>query len=239
MLLFSLNVLLFDENEKKPFRGLVKTARRVHPPIIAFSNSHILISPNLHIPKSRHYQIFLLSHQFIHQINVLLQAILQNTFPMGDYIYILIGIVWVAYTLYSARQKALQKQQDTGLPPSGPSQSSPLPIPGNQGGGKSLLEDIFRELTGETKPVPRPSQPFPTTPTVQPAQVRQTAQAAKSSTRYADISGFAAAFPQNEQKGERISGANDGQTMKNDSIAKRFDLREAVIFSELLNRKYF
>ena len=74
---------------------------------------------------------------------------------MENLIYIIIGIAWVAYSLYSARQKAIQKQQSAGLPPQGPSQSSPLPIPGNQGGGKTLLEDIFRELTGEPKPIPQ------------------------------------------------------------------------------------
>ena len=73
---------------------------------------------------------------------------------MENLIYILIGIAWVAYSLYSARQKAIQKQ--AGMPPRGPSQSSPLPIPGNQGEGKSLFDDILRELTGESKPVPQP-----------------------------------------------------------------------------------
>ncbi len=158
---------------------------------------------------------------------------------MGDYIYILIGIIWVVYSLYSASQKAAQKKQENGLPPQGPSQSSPLPIPGNQGGGKALLEDIFRELTGETKPIPQPTRPLPTQPAVQPIKVRATPESSKSSTRYTNISDFATDFRQNEQSGVANSVSNDRQIMKNESIAKKFDLREAVIFSELLNRKYF
>lgn len=44
--------------------------------------------------------------------------------------------------------------------PQGASESSPLPIPGNQGEGKSLLDEILREFTGESKPVPQQvSQP--------------------------------------------------------------------------------
>jgi len=48
---------------------------------------------------------------------------------MENLIYILIGIAWVAYALYSARQKAIKKQS-AGMPPRGPSQSSPLSISG-------------------------------------------------------------------------------------------------------------
>ncbi|MFA5970808.1 MAG: hypothetical protein WC780_00555 [Lentimicrobiaceae bacterium] len=35
---------------------------------------------------------------------------------MDNVIYILIGIAWIAYSLYSARQKAIQKQQSQGMP---------------------------------------------------------------------------------------------------------------------------
>jgi len=63
------------------------------------------------------------------------------------------GIAWVAYSLYSARQKTIQKQQSSGLLPVGLSQPSPLPVPGNQVGGRSLLDEILREITGETKAV--------------------------------------------------------------------------------------
>ena len=158
---------------------------------------------------------------------------------MGDYIYILIGIIWVVYSLYSASQKEAQKKQDNGLPPKGPSQSSPLPIPGNQGTGKSLLEDIFRELTGESKPITQPTRAYTVPSTTQAAQAQQIPEPIKSSTRYANISSFATGYNQNEQNGDSISAQNDGQNLKNESIVKKFDLREAVIFSELLNRKYF
>jgi hypothetical protein len=158
---------------------------------------------------------------------------------MGDYIYILIGIIWVIYSLYSASQKAAQKKQNSGLPPSGPSQSSPLPIPGNQGGGKSLLEDIFRELSGESKPIQQAEKPAPIQTVVQPVQVKHVAKPVKSSAQYDRISGYAANYTQKEVQSDRISGANEEQPYKNESYTKKFDLREAVIFSELLNRKYF
>jgi hypothetical protein len=159
---------------------------------------------------------------------------------MSDYIYILIGIIWVVYSLYSANQKAAQKKQGNGFPPTGPSQSSPLPIPGNPGGGKSLLEDIFRELTGEAKPIPQPStSTYPTQSPVQPVQARPATQSVANPARPGNISAYAADLTSKGINDNPVFGANDGQTNKNENISKKFDLREAVIFSELLNRKYF
>ena len=158
---------------------------------------------------------------------------------MENLIYILIGIAWVAYSLYSARQKAIQKQ--AGMPPRGPSQSSPLPIPGNQGEGKSLFDDILRELTGETKPVPQQVSE-PTLP-VKPKQAEKNVSALNQ--KYEGYSGYKfitnvnTDFPRNEEDDARNSKILEGQKTKDNSISTKFNLREAVIYSELLNRKYF
>jgi len=123
------------------------------------------------------------------------------------------------------------------MPPGGPSQSSPLPIPG--GGGKSLLEDIFREFAGEAAPVPQASQTQK--PYYQPAEEEslETFEPYKSSNVISNISVQPVAS-------SNIAPGNDArihpilaQMTKNEPFAKKFNLREAVIFSELLNRKYF
>lgn len=158
---------------------------------------------------------------------------------MENLIYILIGIAWVAYSLYSSRQKALQKQQSAGLPPRGPSQSSPLPIPGNQSGGKTLLEDIFRELTGESRPLPQVVQPVSPVETRQPIRKTETTGMDKGSSGYKFISTQTTDFPLNSSENDNYEQENLVKRIKNGSIPKNFDLREAVIFSELLNRKYF
>jgi hypothetical protein len=156
---------------------------------------------------------------------------------MEDYIYIIVGLVWVAYSLYSARQKAIKKQQSAGMPSRGPSQSSPLPIPGS--GGKSLLEDIFREFAGEPAPVPQPSQTQKPFYGNTEEESLETFRPYKSSKVKSSISGQTTTSP-------KIEPENDGrihpilkQMTKNEPFAKKFNLREAVIFSELLNRKYF
>jgi len=158
---------------------------------------------------------------------------------MDNLVYVLVGIAWVAYSLYSARQKAIKKQQSAGMPPTGPSQSSPLPIPGNQGGGKSLFEDIFRELTGEPMPVPPAPQPAMQVNPVKPKNVSVLDVPYEGFSGYKFGSGIPADYARNESKNDIITHADNEQLTKNEVFSKNFNLREAVIFSELLNRKYF
>lgn len=158
---------------------------------------------------------------------------------MENFIYILIGIAWVAYSLYSARQKAIQKQQSTGLPPQGPSQSSPLPIPGNQSEGKSLFDDILRELTGDSRPVPQVARPVIDSAPPSYKQSAEAPETRKDSTRYSSISDSQAVFPRNEAEDNRINEINAAKLSKAEDIPIKFDLRKAVIYSELLNPKYF
>jgi len=158
---------------------------------------------------------------------------------MENVFYILIGIAWVAYSIYSARQKAMQKQQSAGLPPRGPSQSSPLPIPGNQGGGKSLLEDIFRELTGENKPLVPVNQPVVTKQPQIEKTVPELSPKYAGFSAYKFIAGTQSEYPARDTENDRIKEEKPAQLIRNDRDIENFNLRKAVIYSELLNRKYF
>lgn len=164
---------------------------------------------------------------------------------MENIFYILIGIAWVAYSLYSARQKAMQKQQSAGLPPRGPSQSSPLPIPGNQDGGKSLLEDIFRELTGETRPDRQVNQPVVVAQPVEAKQVQKEKKFSERGEKYEGYSGYKfvsnteTEYTTRDAEGDRTRTDKSEHFVKKDDGIENFDLRKAVIYSELLNRKYF
>lgn len=158
---------------------------------------------------------------------------------MENLIYILIGIAWVAYSLYSARQKAIQKQQKAGMPPAGPSESSPLPIPRSQGEGKSLFDEILRELTGEPRPVPQVSRPVVTPVPASYQKSNAEYESFKESTRYTPVSNLQADFPRNESEDMLKTQKLAEQITKDESPERRFNLREAVIYSELLNRKYF
>ena len=161
---------------------------------------------------------------------------------MDNFFYVLIGVAWVAYSLYSARQKAIKKQQSQGLPPRGPSQSSPLPIPGNQGGGKSLFDEIFREFTGEPRPVVTPqqvTQPVASVASRFSEPKSELNQKYEGKPEYKFTSSVSADSPYHISSNEVERHTAQQQLTKNERIARGFNLREAVIYSELLNRKYF
>ena len=157
---------------------------------------------------------------------------------MEDYIYILLGIAWVAYSLYSARQKALRKQQSSGLPPRGPSQSSPLPIPG-QGHDKSVFEEIFRELSGETRPVVQEIKPVAAPKPVRNADVSELNQPYPGRTGYKFVASSEAETLFSDPQNTITVHPVYEQMTKKEEFKRNFNLREAVIYSELLNRKYF
>lgn len=163
---------------------------------------------------------------------------------MDNFFYILIGIAWVAYSIYSARQKAIQKQQSSGLPPRGPSQSSPLPIPGNQGGGKSVFDDILRELTGESRPVPQQvveprEQPVMTVAQAKRENIDTLGQKYEGHSAYKFINSAQTDFPKNDSEHDWKAHEEAQQHTDDENYSRGFNLRRAVIYSELLNRKYF
>lgn len=150
------------------------------------------------------------------------------------------GIAWVAYSLYSARQKAIQKQQASGFPPSGPSSSSPLPIPGNQVGGKSLLDEILREFAGDPKPVAQPvTQPVEAVKHTKFKIVSELNQTYDDHSGYKFITSPSDDFSRTDVVNRWKAQELREHLTNEQQLAPKFDLREAVIYSELLNRKYF
>lgn len=156
---------------------------------------------------------------------------------MDDLIYVLLGIAWVGYSIYTARQKALKKQQGE-IPPVFTPDSSPLPIPGNTGKGRSLLEDILTELQGQQPPpvkVPADQQKSFT-------DSYQQYSTASDKNLPEEVKLSEIEYQKRHSLGTKKAGKSnekDVQLPKDENFSQNFNLREAVIFSELLNRKYF
>jgi len=153
---------------------------------------------------------------------------------MEDYLYVIIGIAWVAYSIYNSRQKALKKQAQR-RPGGEPSQSTTLP----GSGGKTLFEDILRELSGEPAPTVPASQPVNTPKYPTYDEFLQTNNSKKSSSYQANFRESKVEDTRKEPVTAIKTHSDNKQVTKNESLARKFNLREAVIFSELLNRKYF
>lgn len=159
----------------------------------------------------------------------------------NNIIYIIGGIAWVAYSLYSARQKAIKKQQNTGLPAGGPSHSSPLPIPGSQQEQKSMFEDIFRELLGDqqSNTLPRQQQDsIPEKPN-QSLGIPSVKQFNYESSKMAPTSNDSTYFSGLDIENEYNQSQIHTGTNKKEKLRKNFNLRNAIIYSALLEKKYF
>ena len=154
---------------------------------------------------------------------------------MDNLFYILIGVAWVGYSLYSARQKSIQKQQSSRMPPGGPPQSSPFPTPGNQGGGKSIFDDILRELSGETRPVPQMQQPA--IPVIH--SIPKTSPYIETVYEPIRVPEYESRVTADSSQSKMPLKNKPMQIKKQVIGSKNFNLRQAVIYKELLNPKYF
>lgn len=147
---------------------------------------------------------------------------------MENLLYVLLGILWVAYSLYSAKQKTIQKQKKLQNPDQEPSSSSPLPIPGSE--GKSVFDEIIRELTGNPGSIQQKAEPVKQEQPNRSVLIHEFNKPIDDFEHKKTIS-----EPLNIQPGNIITK----EVFESKEIEVKFDLRQAVIFSELLNRKYF
>lgn len=147
---------------------------------------------------------------------------------MEDYIYILLGIVWVLYSLYRANKKSKEKQRVTENEDSY-SESESV---------DQALKEIMLGLSGTPEPkvtsyeddhrlVMEPEEPEPV---VNKTKFKlDSIPAEEGSPVFNRIkSGF----------DREVDYNDDAQESENLRDYLDFDLRKAVIFSEILNRPY-
>lgn len=148
-----------------------------------------------------------------------------------DYLYILIGIIWVAFSIYKGIQK---KKATSNSPQEKQSESQTEPK-------KSFFDDFLNQIIVEEETTPYKSV------TVEEADLEPVFEdkgAEEKIFSYDDVveeSNFA-----EENSVYEIKPATENfiqQDLKSHLKSKkgqtRFDLRKAVIYSEILNRRYF
>lgn len=148
---------------------------------------------------------------------------------MEDYIYILLGIVWILYSAYRASKKkkarnpSPQKREFTAEK-------------------KNEVEDVFKKvLLGETEPY-EPAyerdyfeEPEPAFENEKEPVVNKTKFKLDSVPKEEGVSIFEDSV---EEKYDEITTGEDAQESENLRDYLNFDLKKAVIFSEILNRPY-
>lgn len=138
-----------------------------------------------------------------------------------DYFYILVGLIWVAFSIYKGVQK--KKSQKT---------------PDKEVKKKSMLETIMDEFLEKEKPV----QAEPIVYDASPQNVELEEEEKEEVFSYDDIyeksnyNEFSEVHKKTETK-SRLKTNLKATSRKRQK--PRFNLRKAVIYSELMNKRYF
>ncbi len=138
-----------------------------------------------------------------------------------DFFYILVGLIWVAFSIY----KGVQKKKAQG-------------IPAKSRKKKSMLETLLDEfLEKQEQPEPEPVV-YEASP--EPADIEEeTRQEVFSYDDLYEKSNYSEVSEVYEKKPEPKTNLKTKLTKPTVKRKKpRFNLRKAVIYSELLNRRY-
>lgn len=161
---------------------------------------------------------------------------------MDDYLYIIIGIVWVVYSLYSNKQKQqkkrLMEEQRKSQPSSAPVHQRP----------RSLLEQL---LDPEQELVTRPADTYEEyEDTVEP-EFTKISEEHSYTPEYQSFeyvkdevpddyfeNQYASRGETNYYENREVLVSSHEEVPLLEDLVEKFDLRKAVIFSEILKPKY-
>lgn len=157
-----------------------------------------------------------------------------------DFIYILIGILWIAFSIYKG-VKGSQKKRSQPVTADETDQQDPAESSGSRKTGKSVFDAFLEEITREEESVPY----TPAKPTImkeKPLSPEKKVTPKKpfsyddiyEESNYLDKSGvYELRTATKPTKQEELA------TYLQNRKRPRIDLKKAVIYSEILNRRYF
>ena len=144
-----------------------------------------------------------------------------------DYIYILVGIVWIAYSIYKGTQKSKSKQNK---------QNETEPVEKK----KSVFETFLDKIIVEEKPLPYDVAENEEV-IFDDVEIADKPDKVFSYDDYYEESNFQSDSNVFENKVETETKIKQ-EIGKSPSVKRknpRIDLRKAVVYSEILNRRYF
>lgn len=143
-----------------------------------------------------------------------------------DYIYILVGIVWIAYSIYKGTQKSKSRQNK-------PNNTEPVKKK------KSVFETFIDNIIVEEKPLPYVAESEEII--FDDVEIVDKQEKVFSYDDYYEESNFQSDLNVNKNEVETESKIKQ-EIRKSSSVKRknpRIDLRKAVVYSEILNRRYF
>jgi hypothetical protein len=148
-----------------------------------------------------------------------------------DYLYILIGLIWVAFSIYKGAQKKKSLSKS-------PQKTDPLE---SQEPKKSFFDDFLNQIITENEQVSY--EPVAEEQTFSDYEKTDNLQEEKIFS-YDDVVEESNFMEENSvyevKPATEISSQQELKThLKGKNKQTRFDLRKAVIYSEILNRRYF
>ena len=160
-----------------------------------------------------------------------------------NYIYILFAIAYVIYSIIKASKKTTQQKPVTKKPEHSTTVQPPVvsPIPQKQPGEdlKKMLEDLLG-VPSETPPLPQPAadhnkKPEPVKIKPQPAKIP--AQKQKEKSAHLHVPSQTKETPKPFLAGEKKMPKKIlEEVVLEEEPEKDFDIRQAIIYSEILKR---
>lgn len=164
---------------------------------------------------------------------------------MDDILYIILGIAWIAFTVYSNKQKAEKKRADQMQRP--PEQDdSPVEPPNQPIPARNIFEEIFNEpqpAIPEAEPeVYIPEVPEPLYGNKTAKYQEKEAESLEEIKPEVSVNYFEDHYKSGYKNEESHRVLIDIQREEEDElkteITEEFDLRKAVLFSEILRAPY-
>lgn len=148
-----------------------------------------------------------------------------------DYLYILIGLIWVAFSIYKGVQKKKSLSES-------PQKAEPAD---SKEPKKSFFDDFLNQIITENEPVPY--EPLVEEQAFSDTAITDKAQEEKIFS-YDDVVEESNFKDENSvyeiEPAVEIGFQQELQShLKGKNKQSKFDLRKAIIYSEILNRRYF
>lgn len=150
---------------------------------------------------------------------------------LEDFIYIIFGIIWIAYSIYRGTQKSKQNSKSV-------KQSENEEVKKPKTAFKSFFEEILED---EEKPLPFDEQKVNVSP-FKPRVFEEPAEkelfSYDESYKESNFEEETGVYNTNTDVEDKTGSQKSAKPTKNQR-KPYIDLRKAVVYSEILNRRYF